>query len=595
MKNAIKRGLNLLLAFAICLSMSQMVAFADEETVELGVNKALDKSKTATPLDANDESMITLSIPSEGQTLSTDIVFVVDGSDCFMAVKAEFQRLINELKIIQSQSRATIKIGIVAFGWTSKDVLNGLQDLATTDLDSNAILETINGYNFHGTNIDTALVRAKKMLDEDGEVLDSRKYLIMVTDGLTWMWEDDETGDAVTNNNWYVTRSGNTTRPRFNYGTNVFSTGRLGTWDSFGNNIPAHWDSWESYWSQISAWSEADKADSEWSAAHDIHFTEYASNASDAARDQQYAIPYNPEEDVKNGGFGPSHALNMERAIYEAYKTYAQIAEKYNCFTLSTLSPNSKNVFRRFTDMLNGGKQLVFEDIRDDILYAFDTGSKIKDYVGYGDDYDFNFIDDADSLTLKLSDSSYEAVKLESEEGVTSTYGFKSIEGTNQTDGVSYAVVLKYTQGNSKDEEVLNWEFHEGVSNFTSFSLSYKVKLTTKPQGEGEYTVYPNISATLYPKNCKGEDDKPELFDRPELPYREPTNTDENPNTNEDDKPKPSDEPEPSIQPEPPHGEPVNTDENPNTSSSNIVTLLMVAGLSTVVGINAIAIAGKKR
>ena len=179
MKNAIKRGLNLLLAFAICLSMSQMVAFADEETVELGVNKALDKSKTATPLDANDESMITLSIPSEGQTLSTDIVFVVDGSDCFMAVKAEFQRLINELKIIQSQSRATIKIGIVAFGWTSKDVLNGLQDLATTDLDSNAILETINGYNFHGTNIDTALVRAKKMLDEDGEVLDSRKYLIM--------------------------------------------------------------------------------------------------------------------------------------------------------------------------------------------------------------------------------------------------------------------------------------------------------------------------------------------------------------------------------------------------------------------------------
>ena len=52
--------------------------------------------------------------------------------------------------------------------------------------------------------------------------------------------------------------------------------------------------------------------------------SEYASNASDAARDQQYAIPYNPEEDVKNalitflGKFG---RLKYLRPLYRALYT----------------------------------------------------------------------------------------------------------------------------------------------------------------------------------------------------------------------------------------------------------------------------------
>ena len=53
-----------------------------------------------------------------------------------------------------------------------------------------------------------------------------------------------------------------------------------------------------------------------------------------------------------------------------------------------------------FMRYLANGKQVSFESIENDILYAVDKGSVVKDYMGYvKEDYNFDF-DHLDQLTV---------------------------------------------------------------------------------------------------------------------------------------------------------------------------------------------------
>ena len=53
-----------------------------------------------------------------------------------------------------------------------------------------------------------------------------------------------------------------------------------------------------------------------------------------------------------------------------------------------------------FMRYLANGKQVSFDSIENDILYAVDKGSVVKDYMGYvKEDYNFDF-DHLDQLTV---------------------------------------------------------------------------------------------------------------------------------------------------------------------------------------------------
>ena len=93
-----------------------------------------------------------------------------------------------------------------------------------------------------GSNMSAGLLAGEKMLDTDTDVDNSRKYLILVSDGLTYIWDDE------------------TTETQENYGVNFANADAPNTsmlaspdgWDvKYGNKyVP---DNWESHLAQVAS------------------------------------------------------------------------------------------------------------------------------------------------------------------------------------------------------------------------------------------------------------------------------------------------------------------------------------------------------
>jgi len=473
--------------------------------VNPGLDKEHDKSKTATELDRHGISTVTLSIPSSVQRLSSDLVFVLDKSSCGEATMAKFSELLTQLKAAQAISQATIKVGIVVFNWRSNIALE-LTDITTMSVEEMVALTS--GYS-SGTNMDAGLTAAEIMLDADTDVEDARKHMVLVSDGLTWLWEsNDEPGTMMTLNS--LNKSGAQAYglpgsfQYVRYGNGI-TLAKLKTFDWYKDSysVPYGWE-WSEYWNKIAGWVAQDREDG------DVY--PYAVSSYD----KTLLVGETPIATLANEGV--DHASNLERALWEAYEPYQRMSEHYKCYAFNSSSSSLYTVGREFMNMLNGGATLDFNEIRDDLLYALGAGSYVEDYIGCGDDYDFDFVDGAENLTMKVGSTSYAAVALEDSGDADSAYGFKPVTG--ESGEVSYAYVVKYTRGSGAEDEKLVWEINENVSNYAPAALSYKVRLVEKSDEPGEHTAYTNVSATLYPVDSKGEAGEPELFERPEVTYK---------------------------------------------------------------------------
>ncbi len=151
------------------------------------------KSKTATNLDENFESDVTLSLPSAETQLASDVVFVLDKST---SAELEDQAL-KMLKNLQAQIQETgakVNVGVVIFNKEAHT--NGFFDLATEyDKIEAAIKTDISS----GTNTHAGLLAGIDMLESDTSVSDDRKYLIFVSDGITYMYNEEPTAIGLEN------------------------------------------------------------------------------------------------------------------------------------------------------------------------------------------------------------------------------------------------------------------------------------------------------------------------------------------------------------------------------------------------------------
>ena len=206
-----------------------------------------------------------------------------------------------------------------------------------------------------------------------------------------------------------------------------------------------------------------------------------------------------------------------------------------------------------FMEWLMDGKRVDFEKIENDIYYLLDSGSAVIDEIGYGDDYNFDFVDDAADLKLTVGGEELNVSRLgDNEKGdADSAYGFgKTDEG--------YRFVLKYYRngfafGNHEYQECFKWEINEPVKISAPVQLTYTVKLTNPQKAAGTYgqydkdgskgytDLYTNNQAVLYPVNSSGEQETAEYFNKPTVSYtvsapapgpgidpQDPGNTDEN-------------------------------------------------------------------
>ena len=320
------------------------------------------------------------------------------------------------------------------------------------------------------------------MLDHDTGVADERKTLVVVSDGITYMFNENPTAVA-----WGFMADS----PKHFAGPD--------NWKSkYGNNqAPADWNAW---------------------------LTGIGARLSEQKDTHDY--PYGTEPDaslitpVEEAG---NYVNSIDKALYLSYEAYAQAAsEGYHCYAMPITPPGTASNYEwgmSFMRYLANGKQVSFDSIENDILYAVDKGSVVKDYMGYvKEDYNFDF-DHLDQLTV-----GGKALSMYQE---GNTWYF----GDGEPGPQNYRFKVVYDAGNKAETEMFTWYINEPVSNFAPVQLTYTVKLINPKTADGTYGkydrdgsqhyegLYTNQEAVLYPVDSRGNEYRPEEFPKPTVSY----------------------------------------------------------------------------
>ena len=460
------------------------------------------KDKTATELDNNFNSRVTLSLPSAEKELVSDVVFVLDKSSCEEDVTTEALAMLADLGASVKDTGASIKVGAVQFAGRA------VVSCKLTELTEEAIAEggaiysgLKDGKIKSGTNLQAGLLEAQKMLEADTDVEDSRKYVIVITDGLTRQFlAEDGTLMAIYNG-----------------------------LDADGSRV----------WGSLSGWCVANGfVDGVYGIPGGDWDTYYAAVKANVAKDgNTYAHDYDvygstpegeniPVSYVPQGETSLTHALCLDRAIYEADKVYSELeAANYHCYAVFADDSTTNELGKAFVEYLNDGSVLDFNMIQNDIYYLLDAGSQVVDIIGQGKDNkgnDYNFdVANLDNMTITVGGVELNKVKIQSDKFPGSTtYGFFAGE---IEDGKYDFVVTYYPDGvadaDGETREHFVWSINVPVGNFAPAQFSYDVHLTNPQKAKGEYKVGTNVKAVLTPKDSNGTVGSTETFPVPELTY----------------------------------------------------------------------------
>ena len=428
------------------------------------------RSKTATKLDTNTwTSNVTLSLPSAEEKLASDVVFVLDKST---SAEKEEQALgmLTALKEQTAKTKAKVKVGVVIFNKQAN--VTPLTDLATGyETIENAIKQTIES----GTNTHAGLLAGKQLLDEDTEVAANRKYLIFVSDGITYMYNAEPTVTA-----W-----------------------------SFFADAWKHWagpDNWKSKYG-------SNNPPASWSA----RMTEIGKQVE--AQGTKYEYPYGgtatectPEDDSSK-----NYANSIDKALYLTYQVYQEAqAAGYNCYAVVNGRPTDYLWGPDFMRYLANGQTVDFGKIQNDILYAVSAGSTVEDQMGDA----FDFVPGSLKLTVG-------GTELKSKANGNMTYFGDDVENLSENN-CRFKVLYDPTA------DAFVWTINENVSNFAPVQLTYTVKLTKPETAPGTYgtedlkgeknvpadkALFTNKRAVLNAINSAGAPLNPLDFPKPSVSY----------------------------------------------------------------------------
>lgn len=462
------------------------------------------KDKTATELDNNFNSRVTLSLPSAEKELVSDVVFVLDKSSCEEDVTTEALAMLADLGASVKDTGASIKVGAVQFAGRAV-VSCGLTKLTDEAIkDGGAIYNGLKEKNSQlegGTNLQAGLLKAQEMLAADTDVEDSRKYVIVITDGLTRQ---------------FLSEDGKLMAIYNAYNGDFKNVGAIPTSWCVANNIPdGVYDipggDWDEYFAKVKENVAKDK---------DTYAHDYDVHGPTPTGDKI------PETYVPAEGNSLTYALCLDRAIYEADKVYSDLKDaKYHCYAVFADTPEvtTNDLGKAFVEYLNGGAVLDFGAIKNDIYYLLAAGSQVVDIIGQDNDYNFDVVN-LDNMTITVGGVELNKVKIQSDEFPGSTtYGFfeGEIAEGEIADGNYDFVVTYYPDGVADGEtrEHFVWSINVPVGNFAPAQFSYDVHLTNPQKAKGEYKVETNVEAVLTPVDSNGTVGSTETFPVPELTY----------------------------------------------------------------------------
>ena len=442
------------------------------------------RSKTATVLDKDYRSTVTLSLPSAEERLASDVVFVLDKS-----TSAELENkalaLLVDLKEEVRERGVMVKVGVVIFNRAAEVALQ-LTELTEENYPTieAAIKKTIS----EGSNTHAGLLAGKKMLDGDTAVEPHRKHLIFVSDGVTYQFckEDDHTTP--------YTRS-------FDGSLNSDGPNQCGTlselnvqYEGAETSIPK--GSINDWMSDIARRMETDNDNEDW----DYQYTGQA--------------PTDDSKLLQN----KENVSNVEKALHLTESTYKAMQESgYQCHAV--LAKETRQWGTDFMNRLAGGKAVDFNSIQHKVLYAVDKGSTVADTVGKS----FDLVPGTFRLTVGGQELQYK------QDGNVTYFGGDLNEN-------NYRFKIEYDGA----ADSFTWKINEPVSNFAPVKLSYTVKLAGTPaagthgvmdlNGDGyvddttthvdvSKALYTNESAILTPVATDGGQGEALEFPKPSVSY----------------------------------------------------------------------------
>lgn len=485
------------------------------------------KSKTATDLDENYQSEVTLTLPSTEEQLTTEICFVLDGSK-YSNTEEKSLGLLSSLKEAIEKTGAKVQVDIVGFKRAAYD--DGSYDLATQFEEIKAVFQTSHS---DGTNIHAGLLLAQEVLARNSSIPNNRKYMILVSDGDTYLFcKDGDYNTPYTRSFISVEKAGGAKayggkydesywKPSAPYSGNV---GRPSTGDV---------DSWNAYLADVAARNEESNGDSYdyiwYFVEHDWLRLTPAEVAADGFKTQ----PSRNEEGKARV------ASNIDMALLYATEAYKALDALYNCYSFSVASFNTADggnaPFMDYLNNLSNGGTADFDSLQNEILYFLSAGSRVEDYMGYEEGgYNFDLVDPSKMTVVIWNDNgtstTYEAVEIGGNH-----YGFKPAadESNYQYD---YEVV--YTPADDGTEHFV-FTTNVAVSNFEHVSLHYLVQLMNPSTKAGTYGqkdldgdgyvdgtqtavsngLYTNSQAVLYPVDSNGKEGTPSEFPKPSVSY----------------------------------------------------------------------------
>lgn len=485
---------------------------------------------------------VTLSLPSAEEELASDVVFVLDTSDCVGTVMDQVSGLVTQLKAAQESSGAEIKVGVVAFKGSALPMFgeelvsvkkaeetltkmidevkavplkDGKPDKVAQEQAVMKYLDADTNFIYKGSNLHSGLLGAQELLKKDTAVSNTRKYVVTITDGMTYYWNK---GDDV-----YGVYGGSNADNTEEANLLFYTWCGVHGIDTEGIYKLPETFSWDTYVTSATALIAADNG------AYNVNIREAAQKlntdfntvrfiANNADLTAQ-SIPYISYNDRVN------HAHGIDQSVIACLATYQEMVDsKYKCYVVNS-DYDTSTFPGLFTSELNKLANVTgnvdFTSIQKDILYAVSAGSIVTDTIG--EKFTFGGVN---SVTLTVGGNKITGTV----DGNTVNFGEKKSDG-------KYPYTVTYTP----DTKTFVWTINENVSNFAPVQLTYTVKLTKPETAAATYgqtdldgdtfidgtqtkvdtgnALYTNQSATLLPVNSAGKLGQPLLFPKPSVFY----------------------------------------------------------------------------
>lgn len=497
LREALKRVAVIGATMALTLGMAApaTTALAADLAGEVDPSAALEKNqKTATELDENLETKVTLSFPGKREAEPSDVVFVLDksGASAQMDIYKQAKEFLSQISQKAKDDGLDIKVGVVLFNKVG-NIQQPLTDVVTGYDD---ILSAMNSEVRHGTNMHAGLLAAKSILDADTAVKAENKHVILISDGATYLYCKDgdftkpytrsfgsvEGGRNMMGGIWeWQSREYhlNNAWKKFSDGSNFIFSQAMKSSEKLGEYLAYYRDQYEN--NSEKNWAQYDY--------------EYTDAAADNGTTNPIPVDVNAPCNIDVAFWSTDDTFqSMVNAGYDMNVYYKNAADFDGQVFLQYLTRNSNN----------GQLDTDFAEIKAKLVDKIAAGSTVEDFIGA----DFDFINDPAKISLTANGE-----KLAPEKIDDGAYGFGKLANG------SYRFTLDYVNG---DQEMLKLTLNEAASPSKPVVLEYSERLVNVPTEPGVHTLNVNERAVLHPIDGNGVSGDDYKFPIPTVEYTVP-------------------------------------------------------------------------